>query len=315
MRMRRGADGGGQCQLADLRNHIDEQVRAALLDVGANKQLVDVARSNVDLATRALSDETDRVNAGVDDNLPLVTAQATLASAENNLVESLYQYNVSKLAWRAPAACWSSSTGSYLGRVRLRRELHSMPNHLASPRVTVERQVRPDAAEAQDRLLRRAECGRAGPAGRAVFCGDGRGGGNGAGGAHCHQRRVNAQGAFKLLADPAQPWRARMPWDKLDLWWVDERCVPPDDPDSNYRMTREAMLDHVPLKPEQIHRMEGELEPEEAAARYESELRKALPAGGRGAARFDLVRWGWVRMDTLRLFFPTPRPLHEMGGW
>ncbi|MDR3753885.1 MAG: 6-phosphogluconolactonase, partial [Terracidiphilus sp.] len=48
---------------------------------------------------------------------------------------------------------------------------------------------------------------------------------------------------FSLLADPAQPWRTRMPWSQLDLWWVDERCVPPDDPDSNYRMTREAMLD------------------------------------------------------------------------
>src|SRR6202008_1369823 len=43
--------------------------------------------------------------------------------------------------------------------------------------------------------------------------------------------------AFQLLADPTQPWRERMPWDKLDLFWVDERCVPPDHPDSNYRMT------------------------------------------------------------------------------
>ena len=85
-------------QLADLRDKIDQQVRAALLDVNRTDKLVDVARSNVDLATRALSDETDRVNAGVDDNLPLVTAQATLAKAESSLVESLYQYNVSKLA-------------------------------------------------------------------------------------------------------------------------------------------------------------------------------------------------------------------------
>ena len=76
--------------------------------------------------------------------------------------------------------------------------------------------------------------------------------------------------AFQLLADPSQPWLKRMPWDKLELYWVDERTVPPDDPESNYRMTREAMLDHVPLKPEQVHRMEGELEPEVAAARYES---------------------------------------------
>jgi outer membrane protein TolC len=103
-------------QLADLRNHIDEQVRAALLDVNANKQLVDVARSNVDLATRALSDETDRVNAGVDDNLPLVTAQATLATAENNLVESLYQYNVSKLLLARSAGVLEQQYRAYLGR-------------------------------------------------------------------------------------------------------------------------------------------------------------------------------------------------------
>jgi outer membrane protein TolC len=103
-------------QLADLRNHIDEQVRAALLDVNANQQLVDVARSNVDLATRALSDETDRVNAGVDDNLPLVTAQATLATAESNLVESLYQYNVSKLRLARAAGVIETQYRVYLGR-------------------------------------------------------------------------------------------------------------------------------------------------------------------------------------------------------
>ena len=103
-------------QLADLRNHIDEQVRAALLDVNANKQLVDVARSNVDLATRALSDETDRVNAGVDDNLPLVTAQAALATAESNLVESLYQYNVSKLLLARAAGVLEQQYRVYLGR-------------------------------------------------------------------------------------------------------------------------------------------------------------------------------------------------------
>jgi outer membrane protein TolC len=103
-------------QLADLRTHIDEQVRVALLDVSASKQLADVARSNVDLATRALSDETDRVNAGVDDNLPLVTAQATLASAENNLVESVYQYNVSKLALARAAGVLEQQYRAYLGQ-------------------------------------------------------------------------------------------------------------------------------------------------------------------------------------------------------
>jgi outer membrane protein TolC len=103
-------------ELADLRSHIDEQVRAALLDENAAAKLVEVARSNVELATRALSDETDRVNAGVDDNLPLVTAQATLASAESNLVESLFQYNLSKLALARAAGVVETQYRAYLGR-------------------------------------------------------------------------------------------------------------------------------------------------------------------------------------------------------
>lgn len=107
---------GVRAQLASLHDQIDEQVRAALLDVSANKKLIEVARSNVDLATRALSDETDRVNAGVDDNLPLVTAQATLATAESNLVESLYEYNVSKLVLARAAGVLEQQYRDYLGR-------------------------------------------------------------------------------------------------------------------------------------------------------------------------------------------------------
>jgi outer membrane protein TolC len=118
----RGDEQASQANLAavtadldELRSHIDEQVRAALLDVNANGRLVEVARSNVDLATRALSDETDRVNAGVDDNLPLVTAQASLASAQSNLVESLYQYNVSKLGLARAAGVLEQQYRVYLG--------------------------------------------------------------------------------------------------------------------------------------------------------------------------------------------------------
>jgi outer membrane protein TolC len=103
-------------QLADLHGHIDQQVRSALLDVAANKKLVDVARSNVDLATQALSDETDRVKAGVDDNLPLVDAQATLAAAQTNLVESIYQYNVSKLGLARSAGVLEQQYRIYLGK-------------------------------------------------------------------------------------------------------------------------------------------------------------------------------------------------------
>jgi outer membrane protein TolC len=105
-----------QAQLADLKTHIDQQVRSALLDVDSSRKLVEVARSNVDLATRALSDETDRVTAGVDDNLPLVTAQATLASAQNSLVEGLYQYNVSKLGLARASGILEQQYRVYLGR-------------------------------------------------------------------------------------------------------------------------------------------------------------------------------------------------------
>jgi 6-phosphogluconolactonase len=98
--------------------------------------------------------------------------------------------------------------------------------------------------------------------------------------------------AFSTLSEQGEEWRERMPWSKLDLWWVDERCVPPDDADSNYRMTREALLDHVPLKPDQIHRMEGEREPDDAAARYEADLKKSFGLSGTDLPRFDLVQLG-----------------------
>src|SRR5580693_1467228 len=66
---------------------------------------------------------------------------------------------------------------------------------------------------------------------------------------------------FALLADPAHPFLNRMPWSALELFFVDERTVPADHPDSNYRMTKETLLDKVSMRPDQIHRMQGELEP------------------------------------------------------
>ncbi len=119
--------------------------------------------------------------------------------------------------------------------------------------------------------------------------------------------------AFQLLADPGQPFLKRMPWEKLDLYWVDERTVPPDHPESNYRMTREAMLDRVPLKPEQIHRMEGELEPDVAASRYESLLRNTFRLEGAETPRFDLVQLGMGDDGHTASLFPHTEALHEMG--
>jgi 6-phosphogluconolactonase len=119
--------------------------------------------------------------------------------------------------------------------------------------------------------------------------------------------------AFALLADPAKPWRARMPWEKLDLFWVDERCVPPDHADSNYRMTREAMLDKAPLKAEQVHRMEGELDPKAAAARYESLLRNSFRLEGAESPRFDLVQLGMGPDGHTASLFPHTDAINELG--
>jgi len=97
---------------------------------------------------------------------------------------------------------------------------------------------------------------------------------------------------FTLLADRNAPYFAQLPWDRLQLFWVDERCVPPTDADSNYRMTYEAMLSRLPLPAAQIHRIEGELDPEVAAARYESTIRNVFRLEGAEIPTFDLVLLG-----------------------
>ena len=118
---------------------------------------------------------------------------------------------------------------------------------------------------------------------------------------------------FALLSDPAHSFVNRMPWSQLELFWVDERAVPPDHPDSNYRMTREALLDRVPIRPEQIHRMHGELAPEAAAAEYEFDLRRTFRLEGAEAPRFDIVSLGMGDDGHTASIFPHTDAVHEMG--
>lgn len=84
-------------QLAALKEQINQQLRDSLLDVQSATELVRVARSNVELARKELEQTTDRFQAGVDDNLPVVQAQATLADAETTLVNTTSQHNQAKL--------------------------------------------------------------------------------------------------------------------------------------------------------------------------------------------------------------------------
>jgi 6-phosphogluconolactonase len=62
-------------------------------------------------------------------------------------------------------------------------------------------------------------------------------------------------------------------WSPAELWWADERCVPPDDERSNFHLAREALLDRLAVPPRSVHRILGELDPQEAARRYDEELR------------------------------------------
>jgi 6-phosphogluconolactonase len=117
---------------------------------------------------------------------------------------------------------------------------------------------------------------------------------------------------FALLADKSAPYFARVPWDKLQLFWVDERCVPPTDSDSNYRMTDEAMLSKVPLPAAQIHRMEGELDPALAASRYEAALRAAFRLEGAETPVFDLVLLGMGDDGHTASLFPHTQALDEI---
>ena len=118
---------------------------------------------------------------------------------------------------------------------------------------------------------------------------------------------------FEIMADPAERYFQLMPWDKLDLFWVDERCVPPDNEESNYRMTRLALLEEVPLPAAQVFRIEGELDPEQAAAKYESVIRGRFRLEGAELPTFDLVALGMGDDGHTASLFPHTAGLHELG--
>ncbi len=86
----------------------------------------------------------------------------------------------------------------------------------------------------------------------------------------------------------AREYAGVLDWGAVHVFFGDERTVPPDHEESNYRMAREALLDHLPVG--SVHRMRGELPPEEAAAGYEEELRGFF--GPDGTPRFDLILCG-----------------------
>jgi len=110
-----------------------------------------------------------------------------------------------------------------------------------------------------------------------------------------------------LLRDT--PRRSRLDWGRLTFWFGDERCVPPDDPQSNYRMNRETLLDPLHIAAERVHRMRGEDDPAAAAADYDALLVRELGE----MPRLDLILLGMgPDGHTASLFPGTTRALDKM---
>ena len=97
------------------------------------------------------------------------------------------------------------------------------------------------------------------------------------------------RGLYRLLASE---YRDAPHWPTTHVFWSDERCVPPEHPDSNYRLAQGEMLSKVPVPASQVHRVRGEVEPARAAAEYAEAVRAAVPFGQGALPRFDLILLG-----------------------
>jgi len=115
---------------------------------------------------------------------------------------------------------------------------------------------------------------------------------------------------YRLLAEP--PLREAIDWSRVHLFWGDERFVPPDHPDSNYRAAQEALVSRVPIPTENVHPIPTEApDPETAAAQYEDTLRRLFAAPEGETPRFDLVLLGLGPDGHTASLFPGSPALDE----
>lgn len=115
---------------------------------------------------------------------------------------------------------------------------------------------------------------------------------------------------YELLA--AEPFRDRITWRQVHIFWGDERGVPPEDPQSNYRLARRAFLEHVPLPPENVHPIPAFPGVEMGARHYEGELKVFF---GPAAPRFDLILLGLGADGHTASLFPGSWVLGEERLW
>jgi 6-phosphogluconolactonase len=138
------------------------------------------------------------------------------------------------------------------------------------------------------------------------------------------QAAIDARGSFSIalsggstprelhlrLARP--PLSEQVDWARVHVWFGDERCVPPEDPQSNYRMADETLLTRVGIPREQVHRMRGELPPAEAAEAYSRELREFFKDE---APRLDTILLGMGDNGHTASLLPGLTAVHEQERW
>jgi 6-phosphogluconolactonase len=106
---------------------------------------------------------------------------------------------------------------------------------------------------------------------------------------------------YELLAD--SPYHERLDWSHIQFFWGDERCVPPDSPESNYGVAWKALISKLPVASENVHRIPGEMDdPEKAALQYEAEIRRIIPDSS--PPSFDVVLLGMGEDGHTASIFP-----------
>ncbi|MCK5709774.1 MAG: 6-phosphogluconolactonase [Deltaproteobacteria bacterium] len=116
---------------------------------------------------------------------------------------------------------------------------------------------------------------------------------------------------FEILAEP--PYRDEIPWENVTFFWGDERCVPPDNGESNYKMTNNALLSHINIPASNIHRVLGEDPPTNEALRYENVIEENVATGVNGFPSFDWIFLGMGDDGHTASLFPGASNLKEMG--
>ncbi|HEX5432853.1 MAG TPA: 6-phosphogluconolactonase [Candidatus Angelobacter sp.] len=140
----------------------------------------------------------------------------------------------------------------------------------------------------------------------------------------CAKDAIGARGRFTVALSGGNTPRAVyallaseyttvLPWEKILVFFGDERHVPPEDAASNYRMANESLLSRIPIPPQNIHRIRAELDAEQAAAQYEETLKTVFKPGTGELPRFDLVMLGMGTDGHTASLFPDTQALQESG--